>query len=321
MASEEYQDIVESDFTNGLIIFGNFLPEEVMSNILHCLSWDDLLNFRLVCHSWKRLIDSFVSYKKIKECKSYKACFAFNVKGFNPESLPFYVYYAIGKNAFGSNHLKNAFGSGEIPHVCQPPRRSFGRRRAQDLRMCSDVNCPRFKHWSVLSSQGDGWTVEMVPQGSQPLPEHLEGSSCFVTSYGLCSKQQIIKLSECGLSSKIMDEIQPHIDISEWYARRFDCGSIYRLKVSLLDINKEVVDQFIEEIVDNHWDDNWHQVSHTFRNYGPDVRFLLFHHEGIDTQFWAGYYGSKMAGGSVIARIPEDILQLDDEPCQGMNND
>uniref|UniRef100_A0A1B6F471 F-box domain-containing protein n=1 Tax=Cuerna arida TaxID=1464854 RepID=A0A1B6F471_9HEMI len=318
MASKEHQDIVESDFTNGLILFGNFLPEEVMSNILHYLSWDDLLSVRLVCYSWKRLIDSSVSYEKIKECKSYKACFAFNIKGFNPERLPFYLYYAIGKNVFGNNHLKNAFGSGEISHVCNT-RRSVGRRRARDLRMCSDVNCPRYKHWSVLSSLGDGWTVETVPVGSQPLPEHLEGRSCFVTSFAECSKQQSIKLSECGLSPKIMDEIQPHIEVSEWYARRFDCGIVYRLKVSLLDINKEVVDLFDKEIVENLGDDEWHQVSHTFKNYGPGVRFVLFKHGGQDTQFWAGHYGSKMAGGSVIARIPEEVLQLDDESSETMN--
>jgi hypothetical protein len=46
------------------------------------------------------------------------------------------------------------------------------------------------------------------------------------------------------------------------------------------------------------------QVSHVFHNYGPGVRFIKFYHGGIDTQFWAGHYGSKMSGACVKLMIP-----------------
>lgn len=33
--------------------------------------------------------------------------------------------------------------------------------------------------------------------------------------------------------------------------------------------------------------------------YPKNVKKLIFEHEGQDTQFWKGHYGSKMAGGVV----------------------
>jgi len=47
-----------------------------------------------------------------------------------------------------------------------------------------------------------------------------------------------------------------------------------------------------------------YQVSHVFQNYGPGVRFIRFFHGGMDTQFWAGHYGSKMSGACVKLMIP-----------------
>lgn len=41
-----------------------------------------------------------------------------------------------------------------------------------------------------------------------------------------------------------------------------------------------------------------------FKNYGPGVRFIKFYHGGVDTQFWAGHYGSKMSGACVKLMIP-----------------
>lgn len=70
--------------------------------------------------------------------------------------------------------------------------------------------------WKVKSTGGDGWAVEEVPQGCDPLPATLEGRSCFVTSYRWGFKEQMIDLKSRGLTSKIMDEIQPDIKISEW---------------------------------------------------------------------------------------------------------
>lgn len=44
------------------------------------------------------------------------------------------------------------------------------------------------------------------------------------------------------------------------YAKRFDCGIIYNLRVFLLDSKKEVIDEFSEEVEERLGDDDWHQV-------------------------------------------------------------
>lgn len=43
----------------------------------------------------------------------------------------------------------------------------------------------------------------------------------------------------------------------------------------------------------------------TIKKYGPGLRYIRYEHGGIDTKFWAGHYGSKMAGGVVKISLPE----------------
>lgn len=45
-------------------------------------------------------------------------------------------------------------------------------------------------------------------------------------------------------------------------------------------------------------------MSHEFKNYGPGLRKISFYHGGADKLFWAGHYGSKMAGACVYVKIP-----------------
>lgn len=56
------------------------------------------------------------------------------------------------------------------------------------------------------------------------------------------------------------------------------------------------------------------QIELKIEDYTSGVRSLTFQHEGQDTQFWKGNYGSKMAGGVVrilfdsmdVVRVEED---------------
>lgn len=41
------------------------------------------------------------------------------------------------------------------------------------------------------------------------------------------------------------------------------------------------------------------QISHTFQNYPPGVRYIWFQHGGQDTQFWAGWYGIRVTNSSI----------------------
>lgn len=44
----------------------------------------------------------------------------------------------------------------------------------------------------------------------------------------------------------------------------------------------------------------WTEVSHTFSDYPPGVRHILFQHGGQDTQFWAGWYGPRVTNSSIV---------------------
>ncbi|RXN09562.1 F-box only 6-like protein [Labeo rohita] len=150
--------------------------------------------------------------------------------------------------------------------------------------------------WKIVPSGGDCWVIE---ENTKPIPDTV--TKCFVTSYGLCLKQQLIDLNEEGYSDSFMDEVQPHIKISDWCASCNDCGSEYQICVELLDERKNSISTFQpEKVMFSFWNgEPWHQMTHVFKNYGPGVRFVRFTHGGQDTQFWAGHYGVRITNSSV----------------------
>jgi len=183
--------------------------------------------------------------------------------------------------------MKNPFGRNLIK-MSSPPNR-------YDYYELSD--------WTIKQNSGDQWRVERPPSGSDDLlniPELAESNCCFATSYGPCVKEQCICLLQEGLTERYLDEMQPDITVKEYYAGRFDCGCIYKLEVSLLAENQSVIDSFTFDWREEQWlGKEWHKVVHVFTQYGPGLRYVKFCHSGQDTQFWAGHYGSKMAGASV----------------------
>lgn len=48
---------------------------------------------------------------------------------------------------------------------------------------------------------------------------------------------------------------------------------------------------------------NLFQTSHSFKNQGNATYLTLFH-SGVDTQFWAGHYGTKISGSVVKVLLP-----------------
>lgn len=250
------------------------VPEEIFVHILSYVDIKTLINLRLVCHWWKHLIDNEVWRLKVSREK-YKSLKAVDPK----RKLPWFVYYVIcAKDPFEKNVLKN--------HC------------AQDS----------LTYWDILSNGGDEWAIEDPPQGADALPQSEEFgnfTSCFATSYHSCSKEQVVDLLSEGMNSKVLDEFQPIVEVSEWYAGRFDCGCLYEMNCELLNERAEPLTDFICRESVEQWEGGaWHKVSHVFQSYGPGVRFIKFYHGGMDTQFWAGHYGSKMSGACIKLRIP-----------------
>lgn len=52
------------------------------------------------------------------------------------------------------------------------------------------------------------------------------------------------------------------------------------------------------------------QFEHEFKNYGKGLRKIKFSHGGQDTRFWAGHFGSKMAGACIKLEVPDGVPQV-----------
>uniref|UniRef100_A0A8C1KQ96 Zgc:114081 n=1 Tax=Cyprinus carpio TaxID=7962 RepID=A0A8C1KQ96_CYPCA len=154
----------------------------------------------------------------------------------------------------------------------------------------------KLKGWKIVQNGGDCWVAE---ENRKPFPDETV-TKCYVTSYGLCLKQQLIYLKKEGYSDAFMDQLQPHIKISDWYAPRFDCGCQYEICVELLDQRKKPICTFQpEKVFFEQWNDEpWCQMTHVFKDYGPGVRFIRFTHGGVDTQFWSGWFGIRVTNSS-----------------------
>lgn len=268
-----------------------YLPQEVMANILSFVDPHTLVfSCRLVCKRWKEIVEGSDMWRTKLFRENREALKINNVMSRGQLVHPWYMYYAFCKhNAFGKNLLKNTCGEDKL------------------------------QHWTLLENGGDKWRVEDIPQGSDPLPQELQKEGfhcCFATSYMWCVKVQTIDLYSLGLTKQIM-ELRPPIHVSEWFAARFDCGCIYDLKIALLNAAGKVEETgavHTERRVEQ-WEGNeWHKVSHTFEKYSPDIRYIRFIHGGKDTQFWAGHYGSKMAGAKVYVTLP--VLRKEETICE-----
>ncbi|PSN50324.1 hypothetical protein C0J52_10124 [Blattella germanica] len=256
-----------SEISNGSLPepFDHYIPEEVLIHILSYVSAKSLIKLRLVCRLWKQLIDKEVWRLKVAR-RDYTSLNSVSPK----QKLPWYVYYWIClKDPFEKNLLRNHCGQ-------------------------------------VRSNGGSKWTIENPPAGADELPrteEFGDITSCFATSFHSCSKEQVIRLKYRGFNHLMMDEVRPDIEVSEWYAGRFDCGSIYEMEVELLNETKdEVLETFSFRKTIKQWEGReW------IKNYKPGVRYIRFYHGGVDTQYWLGHYGSKMSGACVKLVIPSTL--------------
>lgn len=48
------------------------------------------------------------------------------------------------------------------------------------------------------------------------------------------------------------------------------------------------------------------QIEHTFKGYQAGVRYVWVCHAGKDRQYWAGHYGPKITGTSIIMNVTEE---------------
>ena len=168
---------------NGLILSDEYIPEEVLANILVHVHYKTLAKCMLVCKRWNDLIRNYVWRKKCE--------LILNRSVQLNDQIPWTLYCLICKpdNPFERNLIMNHSGNEGVK-----------------------------KHWKILRNSGSEWAVEKPPKGVPPLPEtepiFKDSQVCFVTSFEFCSKVQEVDLIAEGFTSQILDDIQPPIIVS-----------------------------------------------------------------------------------------------------------
>lgn len=241
------------------------LPEELFVQVLVFVPAPDLVKrCSLVSKHWRRVARDQSLWRR--KCEQ-EGMYVPGVMGPPPDD--FIVYYF--RNPYTRNLLKNCLAES-------------------------------MAHWSVSQYRGHAPKVEISPAGADPIashvpPEEIGGKKVqhWVTSYMLGGMTQVVRLLDEGCSKAVLDDLRPPIHVSAWCAARWDCGSRFQLKARLLDSKMKEVDsmEIDKELVDAALRRIWHKVEHTFQDYKPGVRFVEVSMSGVDTQFWAGHYGSK----------------------------
>ena len=277
----------DSSVADPLMVF----PPEVIFLILDLLPLSSIvLSCRRVCTSWKQLVDE----PQIWQLRMQRA------HNFDPRLA-------------------------ELTHLNWPQLYTNTVYRPNLIRSVVDGKLslqPWFlsaRSWSEFSEDfsrtkqperkgGDGWTVERTAAGCVITPEMLKDNegltSCYTTWYGWGCREQWVDLERAGFSREILDTLQPIIEITEWYGTRRDCGSIFNLRVDLLDDTCKHTNESNRSFVFSEetalfQGGHWHKILHQFKDYGKGVRYVRFADSGKDTKWWMGQYGSKMAGACV----------------------
>ncbi|XP_074048251.1 F-box only protein 2 [Macrotis lagotis] len=243
------------------------LPEPVLIQILSSVPATELvLICRLVCLQWKALVDTASIW--LLKCQQEGLA---GEEQSEEDRDNWQVFYFLSK--WKRNLLKNVFGEDE------------------------------FEAWGEMEHGGDGWKVEEVPGDcGYDFPEDENVKKYFVTSYEWCRKAQVIDLRAEGYWEEMLDTTQPAIVVKDWYSGRSDASCLYELCVKLLSEHEDVLAEYKSGTVavPQNGDTGWSEISHTFKDYGPGVRFVRFEHGGQDTVYWKGWFGVRVTNSSVM---------------------
>lgn len=224
-SDDDQPDFSYDQDTNGLILRGYHLPEEIIGEILEKLPPENRLTCRLVCKRWDRII-SYLSYD------TYNRTFHTH---HTSETLPFlFCYISLYNARLRKNLLKNVNGE------------------------------DKFKNWEITRNGGDGWRIENPPCGSDALPEGVEEfndhHSCFATSFQVASKEQCVDLTKDKHLSWVLEKFKPSIYVSEWVAARFDCGATYQMTLTMKRKGKEVFVKEVSHTIEQWLGSQWEKV-------------------------------------------------------------
>uniref|UniRef100_A0A9L0RAB8 F-box protein 2 n=1 Tax=Equus caballus TaxID=9796 RepID=A0A9L0RAB8_HORSE len=243
------------------------LPEPLLLRVLAELPAAELVQAcRLVCLRWKELVDGAPLW--LLKCQQEGLV---PEGGAEDERDHWQQFYFLSKRR--RNLLRNPCGE-------------------EDL-----------EGWCDVEHGGDGWRVEELPGDCGVEFIHDESvKKFFASSFEWCRKAQVIDLQAEGYWEELLDTTQPAIVVKDWYSGRSDAGCLYELTVKLLSEHEDVLAEFNSgqvAVPPDSDDAGWIEISHTFTDYGPGVRFVRFEHGGQDSVYWKGWFGARVTNSSV----------------------
>ncbi|CAL8137689.1 unnamed protein product [Orchesella dallaii] len=197
---------MEEIVSNGLNLGGFTLPENVVELILSKVPNEDILNCKLVCHTWKDIVAGN-SFFKLR----------FEEKGRNWNSIPDKIksdpkyrpvlHAHLRHGILSKNYARNSSGQDEL------------------------------RGWQMWL--GD-WIVSQEPFGCEPLPISnffkREGQSCFVLKSDKGAKCYCIDLREQGLTPEIMELMLPfQFQFSQLYASSCSTPTMFKWGAGISD--------------------------------------------------------------------------------------
>lgn len=273
----------------------NDLPDIALEQIFLNLSDNCLINVAVrVCKKWKSIIDNESFW--LNKCLINRRLTREQIETLKQNG--FFEYKKINfSNVFKKNLIKNSCAADSFTHWCLLDEFEFEEIDNLEAADFQELVCKYNEDFKLPTNERE-WTIE-EHVGAEPIfDENEQPIKNFVTSHIQTYKMQVIDLNHKGATDLIQQMVNKSISIklsiNESYSARWDCGSEYKLAVFVLDEKFNLVEKFAFEDEFPQWSEaKWQCVKHDFEIKKP-FRYVIFLHGGRDTQFWAGFYGSKM---------------------------
>ena len=278
----------------------NDLPDDILENIfLHLPGSYVCKTLSVVCQKWNNIIESkhFWTQKAIID------------KKLNDQAIELFKSHNIYewkrlyfKNPFNKNLINNPNGDDGFNfwHILE--RRSHHNNSSYNIDQKTNFSdlYNKYNNTKYSTQNSNGFQIENDSHGSKDLlDENNKICRKFSTTYYHCYKLQFINLNQVGLFGDFFEKCNLKLEVKDFYAARFDCGSEYHIKIFLLDENFKIkYEESFDQTLSQWGDGEWLEFKHVFQNL-KDVRYVLLSHGGKDTQFWAGNYGIKISKTSV----------------------
>lgn len=281
--TQENSTIQEVPEGNGFIFFDRELPPEMFEEIFQNVPAVDLIrSLPRVCRYWYQLLtDRMFWFRKLKR------------EGFKVSEIT-------------ERRLAEEMDDGKVLRILQGITGGFLPFNSNLIRNPSGED--EFQHWRVKHG-GNDLIVECPPVGSDSIPEEagLPTQHCFVSSYVSCYRSQTITLKGLGIEPWMLDILRPEIKVAEWVSARFDCHSKSQTSVELV---TGTTGSTVHNMVWSSKHDGvilcrWYQMKMDipYDTIPSSLTAIKFTNKSSDSQFWAGHYGAKTAGSSVILQL------------------